>query len=121
MNRFIYGSVLKRETYRPECDASNHDSKLPLIDGQVLVNLVRAQRVGFSLCEPTHNNYIAGDFQEIGMVIHERYKIIEHLGEGMATVYLVQDQLLDEEVALKILHLEQVDGAYRDRIKVNSL
>lgn len=63
-------------------------------------------------------DFVAEDFQEIGMRIGDRYRVLERLGEGgMGMVYLVEDELLDETVALKVLHLEQVDSTERERTK----
>lgn len=55
-------------------------------------------------------------FFEIGMIINNRYKIKSRIGTGgMAVVFHAEDQFLEREVALKVLHIEQVDSVSRDR------
>ncbi len=54
-----------------------------------------------------------------GQVLAERFEIIGELGQGgMATVYLAQDRVRGERVALKILHDHLArDPAMRDRLR----
>ena len=73
--------------------------------------------------EPIQSNEYPKDFldphfQDVGSIIDDHYKVLRHLGEGgMATVYEVYDQVMEENLALKILHLEQVDTKIKDRTK----
>lgn len=76
-----------------------------------------------SQLEPIQSNeyptdFLDAHFQDVGSVIDDHYRILRHLGEGgMATVYEVYDQVMEENLALKILHLEQVDTKIKDRTK----
>ncbi len=119
---YLWVSTPKEKHLKLRCDANNEELKrLPVIVEEEMAWSTWLERR--NELDPTFINthtsaFTSGDFQEIGMVIDERYKIMERLGDGgMGVVYLVQDLLLDEEVALKVLHLEQVDGSDKERIK----
>ena len=102
------------------CPETNSDTKkLPMLFEEEIAWSEWLDRR--SELDPLHPNtltaeFVSEDFQEIGMLIVKRYRVLERLGQGgMGIVYCVCDELFDETVALKILHLEQVDSSERER------
>lgn len=46
----------------------------------------------------------------LGTIISERYKLLKYIGGGgMSSVYLAQDIILDQKVAVKIINIPHVD------------
>lgn len=122
LDLYLWVSTPKGKRVDLRCAAtSNVIKKLPLLLEESVSWSIWLERRGE--LDPIFDNnqiadFVAEDFQEIGMLIGDRYRVLERLGEGgMGLVYLVQDELLDEQVALKVLHLEQVDSTERERTK----
>jgi serine/threonine protein kinase/tetratricopeptide (TPR) repeat protein len=70
---------------------------------------------GFS--SPTYTPSPLKKIRMIGKIINKRYAVIETIGQGaMGIVYRGQDQLLDRQVAIKILHQSKLEE--KDRLRL---
>ena len=119
---FVWFSTPKEKRIDLRCDRTGTEKQQLIFLGedQYQWNVWLSKRDNL---EPIQKNiyseyFCSHSFQDIGYLIDDRYRIQKKLGEGgMASVYEVHDEVMDTVLALKILHLEQVDTKTKERTK----